>query len=99
MSADFNLDVSVPTCALERAVAKERATSEDGVIYVEGITVNMMHPKERYKILRLRKINLMQDIIASRDKEIDTMCRAELIVLAGDLAQVSDKTTCKSHWD
>ena len=99
MTGDTNLDVTIPTRAMNRTVAKMRKMNEDGMISIEDITMKIMHPNERHKLLGENNLNFLQDIIVSRDNVKNGMCRAEVITLIGDLVQCSNKTACKNHWD
>ena len=92
MAGNTNLDVTIPTRAINRAVAKMRKMREDGIISSEDITMEMMHPNERDKLLGEKNLNFLQDVIVSRDNVNNGMCRAEVITLIGDLVQCSIKT-------
>ena len=92
MARNTNLDVTIPTRAINRAVAKMRKITEDGVISIEDIKMEMMHPNERDKLLGEKNLNFLQDVIVSRDNVNNGMCRAEVITLIGDLVQCSIKT-------
>ena len=86
MAGNTNLDVTIPTRAINRAVAKMRKMTEDGIISIEDITIEMMHANERDKLLGEKNLNFLQDVIVSRDNVNNGMCRAEVITLIGDLA-------------
>ena len=92
MARDTNLDVTIPTRAINRAVAKMRKMNEDGMISIEDITMKIMHPNERHKLLGENNLNFLQDIIVSRDNVNNGMCRAEVITRIGNLVQCSIKT-------
>ena len=87
MAGDTNIDVTIPTRAINREVAKMKKMTEDGIISIEDITMEMMRPNERDKLLGENNLNFLQDVIVSRDNVNNGMCRAEVITLIGDLVQ------------
>ena len=54
--------------AIKRAVDKMKETVEDGIISIDDITMEIMCPKERHKLILPVGINHLQVIFVTRDE-------------------------------